>query len=67
MVRANRAQRGDPLKLAAAAVDLVESDEPPLRIQLGSDAVTRIEVESDFMRAELDHLRPIAESTDLVV
>ncbi len=63
---ANHAQRGDPLKLAAAVVDLAESGETPLRIQLGSDAVARVEAKLDFMRAELDRLRPIALSTDLV-
>jgi NAD(P)-dependent dehydrogenase (short-subunit alcohol dehydrogenase family) len=62
---ANHAQRGDPLKLAAAVVDLAESDEPPLRIQLGADAVARVEAKLDFMRAELDRLRPIGLSTDL--
>jgi NAD(P)-dependent dehydrogenase (short-subunit alcohol dehydrogenase family) len=63
---ANHAQRGDPLKLAAAVVDLAESAEPPLRVQLGADAVARIEAKLDFMRAELDRLRPLALSTDLV-
>jgi NAD(P)-dependent dehydrogenase (short-subunit alcohol dehydrogenase family) len=62
----NHGQPGDPLKLAAIVADLAESDAPPLRIQLGSDAVARVEAKLDFMRAELDRLRPIALSTDLV-
>jgi NAD(P)-dependent dehydrogenase (short-subunit alcohol dehydrogenase family) len=62
---ANHAQQGDPLKLAAVLVDLTESDDPPLRIQLGSDSVARVEAKLDFMRAELNRLRPIAISTDL--
>lgn len=61
----NHGQPGDPLKLAAIVVDLAESAEPPLRIQLGSDAVARVEAKLDFMRAELDRLRPIGLSTDL--
>jgi len=66
LASANHRQPGDPLKLAAVVVDLAESDDPPLRIQLGSDAVARTEGKLDFMRAELDRLRPIALSTDLV-
>lgn len=62
----NHAQRGDPLKLAAAIVDLAESGDPPLRVQLGADAVARVEAKLDFMRAELDRLRPLAVSMDLV-
>jgi NAD(P)-dependent dehydrogenase (short-subunit alcohol dehydrogenase family) len=61
----NHGQPGDPLKLATAVVDLAESDDPPLRLQLGKDAVQRIEAKLDFMRAELERLRPIALSTDL--
>lgn len=64
VVTANHAQQGDPLKLAAIIVDLAESDDPPLRIQLGSDSVARVAAKLDFMRAELDRLRPIALSTD---
>lgn len=63
---ANHGQAGDPLKLAAIIVDLAESNDPPLRIQLGSDAVARVEAKLDFMRAELNRLRPIALSTDLI-
>ena len=61
---ANHGQQGDPVKLAAVIVDLAESDDPPLRIQLGSDSVARVEAKLDFMRAELSRLRPIALSTD---
>jgi NAD(P)-dependent dehydrogenase (short-subunit alcohol dehydrogenase family) len=63
---ANHGQQGDPLKLAAVLADLAESDDPPLRIQLGSDSVARVEAKLDFMRAELNRLRPIGLSTDLV-
>ncbi len=34
----NHNQPGDPVKAAAAIVDLASSPEPPLRIQLGRDA-----------------------------
>jgi NAD(P)-dependent dehydrogenase (short-subunit alcohol dehydrogenase family) len=59
----NHAQAGDPVKLAAVVVDLAESDDPPLRIQLGADAVQRVEAKLDFMRAELDRWRSVALST----
>jgi len=62
----NHAQAGDPAKLAAAVVDLAGQERPPLRIQLGADAVRRIEAKLDFVRGELERLRPIALSTDLV-
>ena len=60
----NHTQLGDPAKLAAILADLAASDDPPLRIQLGSDAVRRVEAKLTFMRAELERLRPLAESTD---
>jgi NAD(P)-dependent dehydrogenase (short-subunit alcohol dehydrogenase family) len=58
-------QPGDPLKLAAAVVDLAETDEPPLRLQLGSDAVERVEAKLDLVRQELDQWRKVASSTDV--
>lgn len=42
-------QPGDPRKAAAAIADAVESDEPPLRLVLGADAV-------DNVRARLERL-----------
>ena len=34
---------GDPAKAAGAIVDVTETAEPPLRLQLGEDAVERVE------------------------
>ncbi len=65
VLAANHTQRGDPAKLAEILADLAEDDDPPLRIQLGSDSVRRVEAKLTFMRAELERLRPISESTDL--
>ncbi|NUW33104.1 SDR family NAD(P)-dependent oxidoreductase [Nonomuraea sp. SMC257] len=56
-------QPGDPAKAAAAIVDVAEADEPPLRLQLGADAVERVESKLDFVRRELDRWRPTALST----
>ncbi len=64
MAERNHAQPGDPIKAARAIVDLTELPEPPLRIQLGSDAVERIGAKLDFMQAELAKWRTVSTSTD---
>jgi hypothetical protein len=64
MVGRNHTQPGDPVKAAKAIVDLAELDDPPLRIQLGSDAVARVEAKLDFMRDELERWRKVSQSTD---
>ncbi|MEV7027938.1 oxidoreductase [Kitasatospora sp. NPDC093558] len=58
-------QPGDPAKAARAVVDVTESDEPPLRLQLGADAVERVEAKLDLVRRELDRWRHVALSTSL--
>ncbi len=65
VLAANHTQRGDPAKLAVILVDLAQDDNPPLRIQLGSDSVRRVENKLNFMRAELERLRGLSESTDI--
>lgn len=61
---ANHKQPGDPRKLVSAMLALVDSDRPPLRLPLGSDAVARIEEKNRFVLAELEGWRAIAVSTD---
>ncbi|MFC7582669.1 SDR family NAD(P)-dependent oxidoreductase [Nonomuraea antimicrobica] len=56
-------QPGDPAKAATAIVDVVAADHPPLRLQLGADAVERVTAKLDLVRHELDRWRPIALST----
>ncbi|MGW4896673.1 oxidoreductase [Kitasatospora sp. NPDC004240] len=58
-------QPGDPAKAAEAIVDLTEATEPPLRLQLGADAVERVEAKLDLVRRELDQWRHVALSTSL--
>ncbi|MBO1413040.1 oxidoreductase [Streptomyces sp. FH025] len=58
-------QPGDPAKAAKAIVDITETAEPPLRLQLGADAVERIEAKLDLVRRELDQWRHVALSTAL--
>ncbi|WP_432122709.1 oxidoreductase [Streptomyces sp. S1] len=56
-------QPGDPAKAAKAVVDVTEAVEPPLRLQLGADAVERVEAKLDLVRRELDRWRHVALST----
>jgi NAD(P)-dependent dehydrogenase (short-subunit alcohol dehydrogenase family) len=61
---ANHNQPGNPEKLAEAMLQLVDSDHPPLRLPLGTDAIARIEQKHKFVEAELAAWRTLAESTD---
>ncbi|MFF3954181.1 oxidoreductase [Streptomyces sp. NPDC001890] len=56
-------QPGDPAKAAKAIVDITEVVEPPLRLQLGADAIERVEAKLDLVRHELDQWRHVALST----
>ncbi|MFD5081940.1 oxidoreductase [Kitasatospora sp. NPDC058201] len=58
-------QPGDPAKAARAVVDVTETAEPPLRLQLGADAVERVEAKLDLVRRELDQWRHVALSTSV--
>lgn len=62
--RTNHAQRGDPAKAAQAIVTAATSADPPLRLQLGSDCVERIQHKLDEVAEELSAVRPVALSTD---
>ncbi len=46
-------------------VDVAEVAEPPLRLQLGADAVERVEAKLDLVRRELDRWRDVALSTSV--
>ncbi|MFB7512356.1 oxidoreductase [Streptomyces sp. NPDC056144] len=58
-------QPGDPAKAAKAIVDVTEAADPPLRLQLGADAVDRVEAKLDLVRRELDQWREVALSTGI--
>ncbi|MFF8268875.1 oxidoreductase [Streptomyces sp. NPDC016562] len=58
-------QPGDPAKAAKAVVDLTEAAQPPLRLQLGADAVERVEAKLDLVRRELDQWRHEALATGI--
>ena len=61
---ANHAQPGDPAKLARAILQVVDADDPPMRMPFGSDAVRRIETKNAFVAEELARWRDLAVSTD---
>jgi NAD(P)-dependent dehydrogenase (short-subunit alcohol dehydrogenase family) len=57
-------QIGNPAKLGAALLKLVESDNPPAHLLLGSDALKLVEAKLVEQRAELDAWRALTLSTD---
>ena len=61
---ARRNQPGDPVKAAKAIIVAVESDETPLLLLLGPDAVERFRAVEEEQRAELDKWEPVSLSTD---
>lgn len=60
----NHDQPGDPVKAAGAIIDVVESPEPPLRLQLGRDTLAAVEAKIAHVQSELAQWRGVAESTD---
>jgi NAD(P)-dependent dehydrogenase (short-subunit alcohol dehydrogenase family) len=60
----NHGQRGDPRKLAKAFLELVNANNPPTRLPLGSDTVERIEAKNARVAQELAAWRQISTSTD---
>lgn len=61
---ANHAQPGDPAKLARAMLKLADAAQPPLRLQLGSDAVARAYAKHRQVERELAQWKELALSTD---
>jgi len=60
----NHDQPGDPVKAANAIIDVVESEQPPVRLQLGRDTIAAVEAKIAHVQAELAQWRAVAESTD---
>ena len=59
-------QPGDPQRLAAAMLELVDAPTPPRRLPLGSDTVRRIGEKHREVEAELETWRALAVSTDFL-
>lgn len=60
----NHDQPGDPAKAAAAIIDVVESERPPVRLLLGNDTIAAVEAKLDHVRSELAQWRSVSASTD---
>lgn len=60
----NHAQPGDPVKAAAAILQIASSERPPLRIQLGRDSFTRIANKLEFVAGEQRNWHHLSLSTD---
>lgn len=60
----NHQQPGDPVKAANAIIDVVEADQPPLRLPLGNDTLHVVETKIAKVQGELDQWRAVSESTD---
>jgi NAD(P)-dependent dehydrogenase (short-subunit alcohol dehydrogenase family) len=56
-------QPGDPAKAAEAIVSALDSDQPPLRLVLGADAIGNIERRLDGLGSELAAWRAVGEAT----
>jgi NAD(P)-dependent dehydrogenase (short-subunit alcohol dehydrogenase family) len=56
-------QAGDPAKAAAAIIEALDADDPPLRLALGADAVDAIRAKHETLRADLDRWEDVARAT----
>lgn len=66
MADVNHKQPGDPARLAIAIMQLVDAENPPIRLALGSDTVAHIENKNKLVATELAQWRELALSTDFV-
>ncbi|TCL64106.1 oxidoreductase [Rhizobium sp. BK251] len=57
-------QLGNPAKLAAAVLDLVESNSPPPQLLLGSDALKHVSDRIVRLQQEIEAWKPVTVSTD---
>jgi NAD(P)-dependent dehydrogenase (short-subunit alcohol dehydrogenase family) len=60
----NHRQPGDPKRLAQALLTLVSAGNPPLRLQLGTDALRRVREKHAFVEQELETWEALSRSTD---
>lgn len=57
-------QPGDPAKLAAAMIKLVDAKTPPLRLPLGTDTLAAIASKNAYVTQETEAWRELSASTD---
>jgi NAD(P)-dependent dehydrogenase (short-subunit alcohol dehydrogenase family) len=58
-------QVGDPKKAAQAMLALIEAENPPMHLLLGSDALRLVREKLDFLKSEIDAWEKITLSTDV--
>jgi NAD(P)-dependent dehydrogenase (short-subunit alcohol dehydrogenase family) len=63
-VQINHNQPGDPQKLAAAMIRLVDAPVPPLRLPLGTDTLAAIAAKNAYVMEETETWRELSASTD---
>ncbi|KVD17415.1 oxidoreductase [Burkholderia ubonensis] len=63
-VQMNHNQPGDPAKLAAAMITLVDSPNPPLRLPLGTDTLAAIAAKNAYVAQETETWKALSASTD---
>lgn len=63
-VQINHNQPGDPAKLAAAMITLVDAPNPPLRLPLGTDTLAAIAAKNAYVTQEMDTWKVLSASTD---
>jgi short-subunit dehydrogenase len=64
LVQRNGKQAGDPHKAALAIIKAVESDEPPLHLLLGHDALNFVGAKLGALQAEILKWAPVSASTN---
>ncbi|MEG0879774.1 MAG: oxidoreductase [Janthinobacterium sp.] len=60
----NHNQPGDPQKLAAAMLRVVDAPNPPLRLPMGTDTLAAIAAKNAFVAQEMEAWRDLSASTD---
>lgn len=60
----NRQQAGDPAKLAQAMLTLVAVENPPQRLQMGTDALAMVEAKNAVVQQEMTAWRELSASTN---
>jgi NAD(P)-dependent dehydrogenase (short-subunit alcohol dehydrogenase family) len=60
----NHNQAGDPRRLADAMISLVEAEDPPLRLPLGTDTLKAIAEKNELVAAETRKWEGLSRSTD---
>lgn len=60
----NGSQQGDPEKAAQVFIDLAESEDPPVRLYLGSDAYRRASSKIEEISSDLERWKDLSLSTD---